>query len=109
MKKARSYRWYGLISPYEYSKMSSHCCEQLLKDVKKIMRDDNLRDLRRNQVPPRFEDLYRYVSLDSEYELYNHFRAMPDSDVLRTEVMLHQSRNIMELGIVKLINDRSEG
>lgn len=75
-KLARSYRCFGLFSPYEYGKMSSHCCEEALLTFKKIMsrqRRGNIRigSHRVRKVYPSFEAIYRYEYTGLHRELFN--------------------------------------
>jgi len=79
-KKERSMRLYGLFSPYNYSEMSSHCCNLLLENLKKAKRNDNL--TRRTKRVPSIEFLYRYEDSGQPLHFFNLLRWIKDEELL---------------------------
>jgi hypothetical protein len=67
-KARRSYRLFGLLTPYEYGKMSSHSCNCLLKDVKQILRKSKVKNT------STFESIYRYEDVGLGFEMFNMLR-----------------------------------
>jgi len=74
-KQQRSWRLHGLFMPYEYGKMSSHCCEMLLRVLKSKSKGRTL--LPRVSRDFSIENLYSYEEVQHNAGILEFFRRVP--------------------------------